>query len=1103
MSQFRSSVKGLINRFQGFQRKTSEKCRKQSIKANKISKPKPLEVYVAVAEYQRQEKGEVSLQLGMLVEVVEKTESGWWFVNVEEEQGWVPSTCLEREDGVKEDTTVHLAPGHEEQYLCTEEYTAQSCDEVSMERGSVVDVMEKNLEGWWLVKYNGREGYVPATYLIKTEAFKIRKDKGERPHNNNVLSVAGPQIVKSLHDISDLLKDERPSSVISTTPAVHITPASPATKPTPPPPPAKPQFNHPSVDEVEDDVFDDDYELPDDDQVYTIHELSQILKEDRHDSESEKIYESIQSMKSRSLKRYGSTRPPPRPSTRPSHDVTPATKPAPRMERLQSVAKEYVTIASFADPVGDGISFEAGQNVKVLEKSDNGWWYIDIEGQEGWAPATYIEESGPTSPRPRPPATSQAGLAGKKSYSQEDLSAADGEDRSSKRQSAVVAIGGLANALKARIQNKGNKSPPTPPKKDFLVGEGHDKNGENVHAGAETVRKLPVPPTADLVKPPAKVTQNTLNIALKPTWRKSADRNLQPPPPPPPGKPQGDSKPNPPPPPVKPGGDARKPLPPTPPSKPATETGSKPPAFALKPHGDSKPSINNKPSLPFKTDKPSPELVRKPVPPAKFVSGEADGHDNDHRPNVSNLAGALKAKFEAKEQGKPVLPGKPKDQTSPRTAPALKPVVNINKPEPPTFNKRPGGPSVPFKPQVGAKPGVSNRPSWVKEESPKTSNNSDSDKSHSDTGGGKVSDLASVLKAKFEQRHSESDGAANTEPKSPRDSGNCPKPAFGKVGLKHFEKPQRPTPPTPKKPVMSVCPSRPAPSEKINSNLSRVLGNRSRSPVSEESSGLDPNKYSARPLPPSPKPPEKPAGAGVSSSNTKPLPAVPTKPGGRPKLTSQASVESTDSSDTDEDAPRGGGVSNLANALKAKLHVGGGGQSYDVQKTAGKQLPKTPVKPKPAVQPKASDNHIKSDIANNNAKEVTDDKKYKAIADFEGSSPGEMPLIAGEIYEYLESADGWWFVASSSSEGWAPSAFLEKASGGEPEGQTGSSYQAINSNQPTTYQTCSDFIAENEGELSVTCGEEVEVLEQAEGGWWFVKTVAGEGWVPATFIQQS
>ena len=32
-------------------------------------------------------------------------------MNVEEEQGWVPSTCLVREDGVKEDSTIRLLPG--------------------------------------------------------------------------------------------------------------------------------------------------------------------------------------------------------------------------------------------------------------------------------------------------------------------------------------------------------------------------------------------------------------------------------------------------------------------------------------------------------------------------------------------------------------------------------------------------------------------------------------------------------------------------------------------------------------------------------------------------------------------------------------------------------------------------------------------------------------------------------------------------------------------------------------------------------------------------------------------------------------------------------
>ena len=30
---------------------------------------------------------------------------------MEDEQGWVPSTCLEREDGVKEETAKRFAPG--------------------------------------------------------------------------------------------------------------------------------------------------------------------------------------------------------------------------------------------------------------------------------------------------------------------------------------------------------------------------------------------------------------------------------------------------------------------------------------------------------------------------------------------------------------------------------------------------------------------------------------------------------------------------------------------------------------------------------------------------------------------------------------------------------------------------------------------------------------------------------------------------------------------------------------------------------------------------------------------------------------------------------
>ena len=38
--------------------------------------PKALEHYIAVTDYKKQEKGEITLRVGMLVEIVEKTETG-------------------------------------------------------------------------------------------------------------------------------------------------------------------------------------------------------------------------------------------------------------------------------------------------------------------------------------------------------------------------------------------------------------------------------------------------------------------------------------------------------------------------------------------------------------------------------------------------------------------------------------------------------------------------------------------------------------------------------------------------------------------------------------------------------------------------------------------------------------------------------------------------------------------------------------------------------------------------------------------------------------------------------------------------------------------
>ena len=65
----------------------------------------------------------------------------------------------------------------------------------------------------------------------------------------------------------------------------------------------------------------------------------------------------------------------------------------------------YVTISDYAGSTDGCISFADGVSVEVLEKNDDGWWFVKIGSREGWAPSTFIEEKGPAKPaRPKPPA---------------------------------------------------------------------------------------------------------------------------------------------------------------------------------------------------------------------------------------------------------------------------------------------------------------------------------------------------------------------------------------------------------------------------------------------------------------------------------------------------------------------------------------------------------------------------------------------------------------------------------------------------------------------------------------------------------------------------
>nr|XP_015816891.2 SH3 and PX domain-containing protein 2B isoform X4 [Nothobranchius furzeri] len=304
--------------------------------------PLLLEQYVAVTDYEKQESTEISLHVGQVVEVIEKNESGWWFVSSEDAQGWVPATCLEAQDDPDDFTLPgeevprrfwslprHVGRrrtlgdlfstgfGQEEKYSVIYPYSARDQDEIDLEKGMIVEVIQKNLEGWWKIRYQGREGWAPASYLKKADIQSQRQSAGAAAH-------------ASTNDLEAFSKQNQQNNA---------------------------------------------------------------ARENRDNNQKDNRLSFFSDNKKVGLRH----RPPPR------RDLTiPRGTNLPKPPVPPQVEEEYYTIADFQTTIPDGISFQAGVKVEVIEKNASGWWYIQIDDTEGWAPATFVDKYKKTSNALRP-----------------------------------------------------------------------------------------------------------------------------------------------------------------------------------------------------------------------------------------------------------------------------------------------------------------------------------------------------------------------------------------------------------------------------------------------------------------------------------------------------------------------------------------------------------------------------------------------------------------------------------------------------------------------------------------------------------------------------
>jgi hypothetical protein len=121
----------------------------------------------AVFAYSAQNEGELSVEQGDIVQVLEKPDPQWWRARTSGGSiGMLPATYLE-EYIESQIPAVELPVGKAKAlYL----YTGQSTVELSVEVDDQVDIMEKPDPLWWRVRNaRGDSGMVPASYLVEVD----------------------------------------------------------------------------------------------------------------------------------------------------------------------------------------------------------------------------------------------------------------------------------------------------------------------------------------------------------------------------------------------------------------------------------------------------------------------------------------------------------------------------------------------------------------------------------------------------------------------------------------------------------------------------------------------------------------------------------------------------------------------------------------------------------------------------------------------------------------------------------------------------------------------------------------------------------------------
>ncbi|KAK2876578.1 hypothetical protein Q8A67_020674 [Cirrhinus molitorella] len=143
---------------------------KKHLSNGNVTQPFVSKTYRCVAPYETKDTKNKPFKVAVdeRLDVLIKDKAGWWLVENEDKRlAWFPAPYLElcdEEDDEDEDE-FDSAAFESSLYCATRGFTSKKEDELSLSIGAVVEVLQRSDNGWWLVRYNKKAGYVPAMCL--------------------------------------------------------------------------------------------------------------------------------------------------------------------------------------------------------------------------------------------------------------------------------------------------------------------------------------------------------------------------------------------------------------------------------------------------------------------------------------------------------------------------------------------------------------------------------------------------------------------------------------------------------------------------------------------------------------------------------------------------------------------------------------------------------------------------------------------------------------------------------------------------------------------------------------------------------------------------